>query len=86
MSKKVLISGATGDTGRVAVKEGLALGLDVRAMVHNKDARAEALEAAGAEVATGDLLEIDTIREAMDDVEGSVFRMARPARPPQCGR
>ncbi len=73
MSKKVLISGATGDTGRAAVKEGLALGLDVRAMVHNRNARAEALEAAGAEVATGDLLEIDTIRAAMDGVEAAYF-------------
>ncbi|MCW6512055.1 NmrA family NAD(P)-binding protein [Lichenifustis flavocetrariae] len=73
MSKKVLISGATGDTGRAAVREGLALGLDVRAMVHNRDARAEALEAAGAEVVTGDLLEIDLIRAAMDGVEAAYF-------------
>ena len=73
MSKKVLISGATGDTGRAAVKEGLTLGLGVRAMVHKKDARAEALEAAGAEVVTGDLLEIDTIRAAMDGVEAAYF-------------
>ena len=73
MSRKVLISGATGDTGRAAVKEGLALGLAVRAMVHNRDARAEALEAGGAEVAIGDLLEIDTIRAAMDGVEAAYF-------------
>ena len=73
MSKKVLISGATGDTGRAAVKEGLSLGLDVRAMVHKRDARAEALEAAGAEVVTGDLLEIDTIRAAMDGVAAAYF-------------
>ena len=73
MSKKVVISGATGDTGRAAVKEALTLGLDVRAMVHNRDARAAALEAAGAEVATGDLLEIDTIRAAMDGVEAAYF-------------
>ncbi len=49
------------------------MGSDVRAMVHNKDARAEALEAAGAEVVTGDLLEIDTIRAAMDGVEAAYF-------------
>ena len=73
MSKKVLISGATGDTGRAAVTEGLTLGLGVRAMVHKKDARPEALEAAGAEVVTGDLLEIDTIRAAMDGVEAAYF-------------
>jgi NAD(P)H dehydrogenase (quinone) len=73
MSKKVLISGATGDTGRAAVKEALTLGLDVRAMVHRRDARAEALEAAGAEVAIGDLLEIDTIRAAMNGVAAAYF-------------
>jgi NAD(P)H dehydrogenase (quinone) len=63
---KVLISGATGDTGRAAVREALALGLDVRAMVHNRDTRSEALEKLGAKVAVGDLLDIDTIRAAME--------------------
>jgi uncharacterized protein YbjT (DUF2867 family) len=63
---KVLISGAAGDTGRAAVREAIALGLDVRAMVHNRDARSEALETLGAEVALGDLLEIDTVRAAME--------------------
>lgn len=49
MSKKALITGATGDTGRAAVRESIALGLDVRAMVRRRDARSEAL---GAEVVT----------------------------------
>ena len=43
MSKKVLVAGANGDTGRAAV-ELIALDLDVRAMVHKKDARSEPLE------------------------------------------
>jgi uncharacterized protein YbjT (DUF2867 family) len=73
MSKTVLISGATGDTGRAAVKEAIALGLDVRAMVHNRDARSEALEKLGAEVVLGDLLEIDTIRAAMEGVDAAYF-------------
>jgi uncharacterized protein YbjT (DUF2867 family) len=68
MTKKVLITGATGDTGRAAVKESIALGLEVRAMVHSKDARSEALEKLGAEVVIGDLLEINTIRAAMEGV------------------
>jgi uncharacterized protein YbjT (DUF2867 family) len=68
MSRKVLITGATGDTGRAAVRESIALGLDVRAMVHKKDDRSAALEALGAEVVVGDLLEINTIRDAMKDV------------------
>jgi NAD(P)H dehydrogenase (quinone) len=68
MSRKVLITGATGDTGRAAVRESIALGLDVRAMVHKKDDRSAALEALGAEVVVGDLLEINTVRDAMKDV------------------
>jgi uncharacterized protein YbjT (DUF2867 family) len=66
MGRKVLISGATGDTGRAAVREAIALGLDVRALVHGKDARSEALAGLGAEVMLGDLLEIDTVRSALE--------------------
>ncbi|SAK94800.1 NmrA family protein [Caballeronia pedi] len=71
MSKKVLITGATGDTGRAAVRESIALGLDVRAMVRRRGARSEALEALGAEVVIGDLLEINTIRDAMKGVDAA---------------
>lgn len=73
MSRKVLIAGATGDTGRAAVKEALALGLDVRAMVHGRDGRSEALENLGAVVVLGDLLEIDTVRAAMQGVDAAYF-------------
>jgi NAD(P)H dehydrogenase (quinone) len=73
MSKNVMISGATGDTGRAAVREAIALGLDVRAMVHNRDARSEALETLGAEVVLGDLLEIDTVRAAMEGANAAYF-------------
>ena len=50
-------------------------------MVHRKDARADGLEAAGAAVVTGDLLEIDTIRAAMEGAAAGVFRLAGPTRP-----
>ncbi len=73
MGKKVLITGATGDTGRAAVKEAIDLGLDVRAMVHKKDARSEALAELGAEIVVGDLLEINTVRAAMQGVEAAYF-------------
>jgi uncharacterized protein YbjT (DUF2867 family) len=36
MSKKVLITGATGDTGRAAVREALTLGAEVRYMVSRR--------------------------------------------------
>lgn len=73
MARKVLISGATGDTGRAAVREAISLGLDVRAMVHAKDARSEALEKLGAEVVLGDLLAIDTVRSAMEGADAAYF-------------
>jgi NAD(P)H dehydrogenase (quinone) len=66
-----MISGATGDTGRAAVREAIALGLAVRAMVHNRDARSEALETLGAEVVFGDLLDIDTVRAAMEGADAA---------------
>jgi NAD(P)H dehydrogenase (quinone) len=68
MRRKVLITGATGDTGRAAVKESIGRGMDVRAMVHRRDERAAALERLGAEVVVGDLHEIDEIRRAMEGV------------------
>ena len=73
MSRKVLISGATGDTGGAAVRESLALGLDVRAMAHGMDSRSETLKILGAELVTGDLTEIDTIRAAMEGVDAAYF-------------
>jgi NAD(P)H dehydrogenase (quinone) len=73
MGKKVLITGATGDTGRAAVREAIGLGLKVRAMVHGKDARSDALGKSGADVVIGDLLDINTIREAMEGVDAAYF-------------
>ncbi|MDE1994974.1 MAG: NAD(P)H-binding protein, partial [Rhizobiaceae bacterium] len=69
MSKKVLITGATGDTGRAAVRESLALGLQVRAMVRRIDARSDALAAQGAEIVVGDLLDINTITPALAGID-----------------
>jgi NAD(P)-dependent dehydrogenase (short-subunit alcohol dehydrogenase family) len=71
MSKNVLITGATGSTGRPAVRESIALGMTVRAMVRKKDARSEALEKLGAEVVVGDFFEINTLRDAMQGVEAA---------------
>jgi NAD(P)H dehydrogenase (quinone) len=71
MKRKVLITGATGDTGRPAVKESIALGLTVRAMVHGRDDRSVALEKLGAEVVVGDLHNIDSIRAAMEGTDAA---------------
>ena len=73
MNRKVLITGATGDTGRAAVRESMKLGLDVRAMVHSKDDRSTALTKLGAEVVMGDLHAVDDIRKAMKSVDAAYF-------------
>ena len=72
-TKTVLISGANGDTGRPAVRESIALGLAVRALVHSVDERAKALADLGAEVVEGDLLDINTVRRAMEGVDAAYF-------------
>jgi NAD(P)H dehydrogenase (quinone) len=73
MTKRVLITGAAGDTGRPAVRETLALGLQVRAMVRKIDARSDALAALGAEVVVGDLLDINTLGPALDGIDAAYF-------------
>jgi uncharacterized protein YbjT (DUF2867 family) len=73
MNRKVLITGATGDTGRSTVKGSLALDLQVRALVHSKDKRSAALETLGAEIVVGDLLDINTVRPAMECIDAAYF-------------
>ncbi|MDV2119485.1 NmrA family NAD(P)-binding protein [Burkholderia pseudomallei] len=73
MSKKVLITGATGDTGRAAVREAIALGLNVRAMVRKTDERSAAIVAQGAEVVVGDLFDINSVRSALEGVDAAYF-------------
>ncbi len=73
MSRRVLITGATGDTGRAAVRESLKRGMHVRAMVRRKDDRSAALEKLGAEIALGDLHRIDGIHKAMEGADAAYF-------------
>ena len=73
MKRKVLITGATGDTGRAATREAIQRGLEVRAMVHRKDERSAALQALGAEVVSGDMHDIDSIRQAMEGTQAAYF-------------
>jgi NAD(P)H dehydrogenase (quinone) len=70
---RVLVTGATGYTGRATVDTALKLGLQVRALVREDDARAAALRARGVEVAVGDLSNIDSIRAALEGVQSAYF-------------
>ena len=76
---RVLVTGATGDTGRAAVDELLARGHQVRALAHSRDERSERLEGRGAEVVYGDLLDFGRVRTALRGVTRAYF--VYPIRP-----
>ena len=57
----VLVTGATGNTGRKTVELLLAGGHHVRALAHSKDERTAKLASVGAEVVVGDLLDLDAV-------------------------
>jgi len=70
---KVLVTGASGDTGRPTVERLLEKGFDVRALVRKDDARAQRLRNMGAEVMLGDMLSLRDIRLAMAGIQRAYF-------------
>jgi NAD(P)H dehydrogenase (quinone) len=70
---KVLVTGATGDTGRAAVDELLARGYPVRALAHKEDDRSKRLRDHGVEVVYGDLLDFGQVRAALNGVKRAYF-------------
>jgi NAD(P)H dehydrogenase (quinone) len=68
-----LITGVTGATGGAAARELRKQGRRVRGLVHKDDGRAEALRTLGVETIVGDLLDLDSIRGAMEGVAGAYF-------------
>lgn len=65
---KILVTGATGNTGSGLVPALLDAGLDVRAFVRNED-KAGSLKDAGAEIVAGDLDRPETIEPAVKGVD-----------------
>lgn len=63
--KTVLVTGATGDTGRPTVEFLLQKGFHVRALARREDARSQKLADLGAEVLIGDMLSLRDVREAL---------------------
>ena len=68
-----LLTGVTGATGGAAARELRKQGCRVRGLVHKDDARAEALRTLGIETIVGDLLDLDSLRRAMEGVAGAYF-------------
>ncbi len=73
LKPKILVTGAAGKTGGAVVAQLLAKGYPVRALVRRKDARAETLAKAGAEVAVGSLEDFESLLAAMVDVSRAYF-------------
>jgi uncharacterized protein YbjT (DUF2867 family) len=76
---KVLVTGATGDTGRATVNELLARGHKVQALAHGQDDRSKRLQERGVEVVYGDLLDFGQVRAALSGVQRAYF--VYPIRP-----
>ena len=73
MMTTILVTGATGDTGRPTAKELLKKGFRVRALARREDARSRELAALGAEIVYGDMMSLRDIRLAMEGVERAYF-------------
>jgi NAD(P)H dehydrogenase (quinone) len=72
-AKTILVTGATGDTGRPTVKLLLERGHKVKALVRKDDERARILRDRGADVVVGDMLDISSMRKAADGVSSAYF-------------
>jgi len=70
---KILVTGATGKTGRVVVDELLAKGVPVRAVVHSKDARSAALESKGVETVVANMFDHDHLLGAMRGTQRAYY-------------
>jgi NAD(P)H dehydrogenase (quinone) len=73
MARRLLVTGATGATGYATVQALQNSGNETRALVHQDDARADRLRSLGAEIAVGDLLDIDSVHAALDGVDAAYF-------------
>lgn len=71
--KTFLVTGSTGDTGAPTVKFLLEQGHRVKALVRREDERSQKLKDLGAEVCVGNLLDLKSLRVAMEGVEGAYF-------------
>ena len=77
MSSRILVTGAAGGvqggTGHRLTRLLLEKGVPVRAFVHKVDERSDALREMGAEVFAGDLVTIQSVREALKGIERVYF-------------
>jgi uncharacterized protein YbjT (DUF2867 family) len=70
---RIIVTGATGKTGRVVATELLKAGYRVRAMVRRDDERSAQLKAQGAETAVADMSDVERVADALRDVQGAYY-------------
>jgi NAD(P)H dehydrogenase (quinone) len=73
LKPKMLVTGATGKTGGATIRQLLAMGYPVRALVRQVDHRSERLRSAGADIVVGSLEDITDLRAAMTGVQRAYF-------------
>lgn len=73
MERKVLITGATGATGKNAIAKLIEYNIPVRAMVHQIDERSSQLAAQGVEIVVGDLSDFNSVSAALKDISAAYF-------------
>ena len=69
----ILVTGAAGKTGAAVVAQLIDKGFPVRALVRRADERSARLAALGAEVVVGDLLDIESLRAALEGAKRAYF-------------
>jgi uncharacterized protein YbjT (DUF2867 family) len=80
LSKPILITGASGRTGRRAVASISKAGGAVRAFVRRPDVADELMKAGATEIATGDLTDSESLRRALAGA-GQVLHICPPMHP-----
>ena len=70
---KILVTTAAGKTGFATAMQLLEKGFPVRALVRRRSRRSESLRKAGAEIFTGDMLDVRDLRKALEGVQRAYF-------------
>ncbi|MEW8687695.1 MAG: NmrA family NAD(P)-binding protein [Candidatus Thiodiazotropha sp.] len=71
--ERILVLGAAGKTGYATARELLVRGELVRAFVHRKSDRSDALMAAGAEIFVGDMSDFEDISKSLTGIDKAYF-------------
>ncbi len=70
---KILVTGATGKSGYVAIETLVKKGIPVRGLAHREGTKVDSLRALGAEVVIGDFFNLDEMVRALDGIESAYF-------------